>query len=178
MVDTNLHRLLYVSSAVPLMSSGDLDDLLDVARARNHSNDVTGVLLYAEGNIMQMLEGPSENVQETFGRISRSRRHRGVIVLLNAAAPGRVFSTWSMAYSRATWGQLTEVQEACRESGDAAVKLDLALPVQKPAERFIELTLKCGDLLFDTAKAPFDIAFYLMAQAVFQLSADHNLVLR
>ncbi|HEY8357653.1 MAG TPA: BLUF domain-containing protein [Ramlibacter sp.] len=123
MAAPNLHRLLYVSSAVMRMSSAELEELLEEARAANAVNDVTGVLLYADGNIMQMLEGPRDNVQETFERISRSRRHKGVIVLLDSAVPERVFSTWSMAYSQATWAQLAEVQEACRRSGDAAIKV-------------------------------------------------------
>jgi len=61
---------------------------------------------------------------------------------------------------------------------DGAVKLNFGLPVHKPIKRLVELALKRLDLLFDTIQAPFDIAFYIMAQAIFQMSTDHSLFLR
>ena len=43
-----------------------------------------------------------------------------------------------------------------------AIQLHFALAIQKPAKRLIELTLEFGNLLFDSAKTPFDITFNLV----------------
>jgi hypothetical protein len=74
-----LHRIVYVSAAVQKMSAADLHDLLLVARANNSVNDVTGALLYADGDFIQLLEGPREKVLGTFARIELSPLHRGLI---------------------------------------------------------------------------------------------------
>ena len=123
MPETDLHRLLYVSSAVSRMPPAALESLLTDARARNGSNGITGLLLYADGDFMQLLEGPRDQVLDTYSRIERSRLHRGLIALMNSSTKERIFSGWSMAYSQATWGQLTEVQNACRQSDDAVAKV-------------------------------------------------------
>ncbi|RYY97603.1 MAG: BLUF domain-containing protein [Comamonadaceae bacterium] len=123
MSTTDLHRLLYVSSAVRKLSAEELERLLAAARITNGASDITGVLLYADGDFMQLLEGPADAVRQTFARIERSSMHRQVIVLLDQPAAERQFGRWSMAYSQATWAQLTDVQAACRASGDAATKV-------------------------------------------------------
>ncbi len=123
MARPDLHRLLYVSSAVQELSARALEDLLALARAKNRARDVSGVLLYADGNFMQLLEGPRETVRATFRHIERDARHHGLIVLLDAPADERLFSQWSMAYSAATWGELGDVRAACRTSTHAAVQV-------------------------------------------------------
>jgi hypothetical protein len=117
----DLHRIVYVSAAVDKLSRAALDDLLAVARSRNSEHGITGALLYADGDFIQLLEGPRDQVLETFRHIQNSPLHRGVIALINGPATERQFANWSMAYSQASWNQLTEVQSAWRESGDAAV---------------------------------------------------------
>jgi hypothetical protein len=116
MSDTSLHRLLYVSAAVAKMSVVDLEKVLADSRARNREAAVTGLLLYSDGDFMQMLEGPRGHVLETYSRIERNPLHRGQIVLINSEANERLFAEWSMAYSQATWNQLSDVQAACRKS--------------------------------------------------------------
>ena len=53
--------------------------------------------------------------------------------------------------------------------------MHFTLTIEELGESFIEPALQLGDLLLDAAEAPFDIAFYLMAQAFFQFSTDHSL---
>jgi hypothetical protein len=119
----SLHRILYVSAAAQTLTPAELDELLLVARANNALNDVTGALLYADGDFMQLLEGPREQVTETFRRIERSPMHRGVIALMNDPVDQREFATWSMAYSPATWDELKQAERACRGSADVGVAL-------------------------------------------------------
>ena len=49
--------LVYVSAARKLFDEAELSALLTQCRANNARLGVTGVLLYADGNFMQALEG-------------------------------------------------------------------------------------------------------------------------
>jgi hypothetical protein len=108
----DLHCLVYVSSATSEMSSPALELLLRKARMNNSNRGITGVLLYSGGNFMQVLEGPRDAVMDTYHRICLSKLHSGVTELTGEPVPCRQFAGWSMAYSRATWENLMEIQEA------------------------------------------------------------------
>lgn len=90
--------LVYVSSATELMNPEELVGLLEHSRESNRRRDVTGMLLYRDGNILQCLEGPEPTVRELYGVISRDPRHRGVIVLVEEEVAERSFADWSMGF--------------------------------------------------------------------------------
>ncbi|MDN4173643.1 BLUF domain-containing protein [Nocardioides sp. SOB77] len=90
--------LTYVSSATELADADALVGALEAIRPRNHERGITGVLLYRGGNIIQVLEGPDEQVERTFASIERDHRHRGVIVLLREQVDRRSFPDWSMGF--------------------------------------------------------------------------------
>ena len=100
-----MFRLVYVSSATTPFSQDDLVELLTQARTKNQRLGVTGMLLYKDGNFMQVLEGDEAVVRELFGCIERDPRHHGSIVLLeevllqqNDAGEERAFPDWSMGF--------------------------------------------------------------------------------
>ena len=93
-----MFHLVYVSSAVNPFSKEDLLDLLTIARANNSQLDITGMLLYKDGDFMQVLEGEETAVRALFEKIERDPRHRGTIVLLEENIPKRVFEDWSMGF--------------------------------------------------------------------------------
>jgi hypothetical protein len=90
--------MAYVSTASKLFDSAELRELLKEANENNARAGITGMLLYKEGQFMQVLEGPGEAVTETFSRISRDARHHGIMVLLKGAVQERHFPGWSMAF--------------------------------------------------------------------------------
>jgi hypothetical protein len=89
---------VYVSSAVRLFNNTELAELLEVSRRNNAKAEITGMLLYKDGNFMQFLEGPKENVCSLLERIKEDPRHRGMIVLMQAEHEARDFSDWSMGF--------------------------------------------------------------------------------
>lgn len=93
-----LFHLVYVSSAVIPFSSLELIQLLEVSRRKNVLHNITGLLLYRDGNFMQMLEGEEAVVRETHACILRDPRHRGSITLLQQNIAARAFSDWSMGF--------------------------------------------------------------------------------
>ncbi len=89
---------VYVSSAVRLLSDEELAALLETSRRNNAKRDITGMLLYKDGNFMQFLEGPKESVCALLATIKTDPRHRGMIVLMQSEHPDREFSDWSMGF--------------------------------------------------------------------------------
>ena len=95
---STLFSLIYVSSAVETFSNEELVSLLQTRRGNNTADRVTGMLLYKEGNFMQVLEGEEEKVRRLHDRIQRDPRHRGLITLLEQRTAERQFSGWSMGF--------------------------------------------------------------------------------
>jgi hypothetical protein len=93
-----MFSLTYVSSALEPFSPRELRDLLERCNQNNRRRDVTGMLLYKDGNFMQVLEGEQSVVLAVHEVIVRDPRHRGLITLLRGESPGRQFSDWSMGF--------------------------------------------------------------------------------
>ncbi len=96
--DRDLVSLVYVSSAIRQFEAPELLDILRTARRNNERLDVTGMLLYKDGNFMQVLEGRSAAVNDLMSSIERDGRHRGMIVLIKKPVEERQFASWSMAF--------------------------------------------------------------------------------
>ena len=90
--------ITYVSTADRLLSRPELLSMLMSIRPRNDALGLTGMLLYRDGNIIQVLEGPDEAVDTTFAKIDKDPRHKGVLLLLRDQVQGRVFPEWSMGF--------------------------------------------------------------------------------
>ena len=90
--------LIYVSTATHLLSNEELLEILHVSRRNNQTGPITGLLLYKDGNFMQVLEGPEEAVREIFGKILKDTRHTDITVLSTDPIKERQFSDWKMAF--------------------------------------------------------------------------------
>jgi Sensors of blue-light using FAD len=93
-----MFSITYVSSAIQPFSSHELRDLLEQCNGNNRKLDVTGMLLYKDGNFMQVLEGEEPSVRKVHETIGRDPRHRGLITLLQGITPERQFPEWSMGF--------------------------------------------------------------------------------
>jgi hypothetical protein len=90
-----LKQKIYVS-ALTGTDDSVLPDILRASQKNNARDGVTGMLLYADGNFLQVLEGPPEAVERTFARIEQDRRHSQVIVMSDEPTTQRDFADWSM----------------------------------------------------------------------------------
>jgi len=101
--------LTYVSSATRLFSEQELIQLLKESRARNTHWDISGMLLYKDGNFMQVFEGPDEAVRQLYDNITKDPRHRDVILLREEAIDERQFPDWSMGFRNLADADLRDV---------------------------------------------------------------------
>jgi hypothetical protein len=90
--------LTYVSSATQSFTNRDLVPLLAQWRDNNSRNGITGMLLYKDGNFMQVLEGPPAVVRRQFLAIRSDFRHERVVSLGEMATESRRFPDWSLAF--------------------------------------------------------------------------------
>lgn len=105
----SLIQLVYVSSAVRFMSDEELAELLRVSRENNARLDITGLLLYKDGNFIQALEGPEEAVLQLYDKISRDPRHVGVMTLVKEPVKNRLFPEWSMGFQNVNKMEASEL---------------------------------------------------------------------
>jgi hypothetical protein len=94
----SLHQIVYVSSARRVFSDEQLLALLDVSRRNNAKVNVSGMLLYWDGNFMQALEGEKQDVDTVHARIAQDPRHHGLITLLHEPIAERSFGEWTMGF--------------------------------------------------------------------------------
>ena len=93
-----LYFLIYVSIASRELSEPELVELLELSRANNMRDDITGMLLYKDRRFMQLLEGPESTVCATYARIARDARHHDATILLEGETTERDFDDWSMGF--------------------------------------------------------------------------------
>ena len=95
-----MYRLIYVSTADRLMNQDQLVEILTKAREKNGHLGITGLLLYKEGNFMQLLEGEENAVRGLYDTIRRDPRHFDVTLLLSepVQAKDRLFPDWTMGF--------------------------------------------------------------------------------
>jgi hypothetical protein len=89
---------VYTSRAEPPMTPQALESLLVQCRSRNAQSGVTGLLLYRDGQIIQLLEGSEPVVRALLTRIEVDTRHRDMSVLWSDDYLERLFPDWSMGF--------------------------------------------------------------------------------
>ena len=100
-------QLIYLSNLVKGQES-QLGAILESAVRHNSEDHITGMLLYAEGNFLQVLEGDREPLNDLYGRLTHDTRHRRLLLLGFEAIDERLFPGWSMGFAAADASQRIE----------------------------------------------------------------------
>lgn len=98
-----MNYCIYLSRATQAMSQDDLTTLIEGCIDHNNQNDLTGLLMYkgplsSEGDayFMQLLEGPSEQLEQLKTKIKVDARHTDFVILEEGEVESRTFPKWSM----------------------------------------------------------------------------------
>jgi len=102
-------RLIYVSSANKLLSPEELADLLTISVKNNNLSHITGLLLYLDGNFMQVLEGEEADVDFFYKKILRDSRHHDVIIMDRSTIEHRDFESWSMGFKALANDEIAQI---------------------------------------------------------------------
>ncbi len=98
----SLHYLIYHSQASRAVHELTLPPLLRRARQHNQAHFLSGLLLYARDQFLQVLEGPEPALSQLYARIKADPRHYAVRLLAHGPIAQRAFPDWRMAYAPAS----------------------------------------------------------------------------
>ena len=73
------HAISYVSTANPNLNKKDVANLFKEVNEFNKNHDITGVLLFAETNFFQLIEGEKKEIMSLYSRIKNDSRHNNII---------------------------------------------------------------------------------------------------
>ena len=113
-----LYNLVYISKAAKLLDDDDLRSIINESRQWNEDHQITGMLLYIEGQFnkiggrfIQVLEGNEDEVKLIFDYIRNDPRHCNIMLINESNLKRRNFSSWLMGFK-----SMTE-QEFCNTAG-------------------------------------------------------------
>jgi hypothetical protein len=93
-----MYSLVYISRAEIPFSDEQLLQLLERSRRKNVITGITGMLLYKNGNFMQLLEGEEKNVRALYADILVDPRHCNINLLIEGPVKARQFPAWTMSF--------------------------------------------------------------------------------
>ncbi|MEQ9823517.1 MAG: BLUF domain-containing protein [Puniceicoccaceae bacterium] len=90
-------RLIYKSlSTDDFVSNETVKDIAEKGAANNKQQNITGLLVLSGNQFLQVLEGPTPEVNALFRKISGDERHTQVHLLHYELIQHRQFEDWSM----------------------------------------------------------------------------------
>ncbi|QQD17934.1 BLUF domain-containing protein [Spongiibacter nanhainus] len=108
--EEDLVRCIYASTAAKELQLADLKELLVEARKKNAELGVTGILLYENGALFQVLEGTSSTIEQLYNTIKSDKRHQRIIKLIYEPIEAREFANWSMGLATVSLDELNEIE--------------------------------------------------------------------
>ena len=138
-----LFQVVYVSSLVTDKPE-ILSSIIDSSLRNNERSNITGMMLYSNGNVLQVLEGERADVLQTFRAIQLDVRHYDIFVLIEEELASRNFGSWSMGFRELTTDDLKKLPVA-----DAVFKVrpgEIALRVQPSEARIILKSFTSGTM--------------------------------
>jgi hypothetical protein len=92
----DMKQIIYVSRPAPGAGSADEDEIIRCSVRNNPELGITGVLVIAREGYLQLLEGPSANIDALMSCIAEDTRHTGLVVLEERPLKLRAFPDWAM----------------------------------------------------------------------------------
>ncbi|MCC5450135.1 BLUF domain-containing protein [Rheinheimera sp. UJ51] len=100
MPEQPLLQLAYVSTAQTDITADCIAEIHQQAERNNRLHQITGLLLATEQHFLQLLEGPKRDVELTYARIQRDKRHHHVRLIFKHGVTERQFPEWHMGLRR------------------------------------------------------------------------------
>lgn len=98
-MESPLYTICYVSTADPTITNENVQEVFDGIIEKNLERSITGILLYSQGNFMQIMEGEYEMLQELYRAIKEDKRHHHVIEILSSPIRHRIFENYQTGFS-------------------------------------------------------------------------------
>ncbi len=93
--EIKIKYLIYVSTPFGF-NKKNIDNILEISNANNKKNNITGCLIYRSDLYLQYLEGPSKDLEHTYNKILKDKRHTDIKKLSDMNTKRRLFASWAM----------------------------------------------------------------------------------
>ncbi|WP_189580153.1 BLUF domain-containing protein [Litorimonas cladophorae] len=135
-------QLIYTCGLSRDVSSEELEEIANSSRRRNKTRGITGILLYKDGSVLQVLEGERSAVLSLYKKIASDPRVGNVIVLIQRVAAKREFANWSMGFRSAdqTEPKTNGAFKLCAESFPYALPQNPSVEVGTISRTFARVT--------------------------------------
>jgi hypothetical protein len=77
----------------------------------NTNHQVSGILLYSSGVVMQYIEGTPEKIDTLFSNIVKDIRHHSFIKLLEEEIDNKIFKDWNMKFRVISIENMIDIRE-------------------------------------------------------------------
>ncbi|WP_298499446.1 BLUF domain-containing protein [uncultured Algibacter sp.] len=94
-----LKTICYISDSREYESIEDIKKIYLKAKQNNLKRNITGILIYHNGNYLQVLEGIEEHVDMTYEKIRFDTRHKNIIKVINNNIEQRIFEDYNFGFS-------------------------------------------------------------------------------
>jgi hypothetical protein len=89
---------IYISYISHNFTKNNLLELLTTFQNNNKLNNITGILLYHCGNIIQLFEGPVDKTKQLLSNLKQDPLHTRFKILLHEPITIRTFPEWEMGF--------------------------------------------------------------------------------
>lgn len=93
-----LISVIYASRSTEHFQEHQIPDLLKQARLANAKHELTGMLLYINGNFLQVLEGHPDLVEAVYSVILRDKRHTQTTLIARETIDERAYEGWTLCH--------------------------------------------------------------------------------
>ena len=97
LTENSLHAIIYVSSATKHYSSYELSQLISPFKTLWKETKLSGLVIYANGNGLTLLEGEREAVEKQYEQNKSHPGHHGIIKLFDRSIQQRYFEDYVFA---------------------------------------------------------------------------------
>ncbi len=92
------HTISYVSTCDKNLKDIDIHNLLNFVKEHNNNNNITGILMYSEGNFFQIIEGEKKTIIDLFEKIKLDSRHYNIIKIFSRESSNKAFSEYDSSF--------------------------------------------------------------------------------
>jgi hypothetical protein len=110
-----MEQIVYTSRAAPGVSGADVFGIIETSARNNPRREVTGFLIFSGTEFLQVIEGPTDQLEELLSTLHDDIRHTDLEIQLRSSIPGRKFADWRMQRFDLSNGNPAAVLAALRE---------------------------------------------------------------
>ena len=92
-----MKRVRYISRFASSLSPQDIDEIISASHRNNPRRHITGMLIASGDLFYQLLEGPRDEVDALYARISQDPRHEQILLIESETGDfERICPDWAM----------------------------------------------------------------------------------